>query len=370
MRDFFGSTLEELAEFCKNLGVPEVHAKTLFRSAYKEFNPTPWLASSLPRSLASQFPQEFSPIPATISQTLASRYDGTQKFLIRLADGALVESVLMPETKRITLCVSSQVGCAQACSFCYTGRMGLKRQMSAGEIVAQVQLARIWIHEHPEWLGEQGYPSYQSVTNVVFMGMGEPLDNIEAVMQSLKILREPFGCHLALRKISVSTAGHLDGLKILLNEFPDVALALSLHAARDRERSQLMPINRRWPIAEVLAYLRSFYAQGLTDRSLLVQYTVIQGVNDSQEHALDLIKLLEGLPVKLNLIPLNEVEPSRFRGPEPRSLEALCKILQTAGMQVMVRYSKGQDIGAACGQLVIKNETKARTADSISEIVN
>lgn len=364
MRDFFGCTLEEIEEYCSALGVSRVHAKTLYRNAYKDFNPQPWLAASLPRVIQNSFPQEFAGINAELADTAASRYDGTRKFLVRLHDGALVESVLMPESKRVTLCLSSQVGCAQACTFCYTGRMGLKRQLSAGEIVSQVQLARQWIHEHPEWLLEQGYPSFQTVTNVVFMGMGEPLDNVEAVMQALRILRDPLGCHLALRKISVSTAGHLDGLKVLLAHFPDVALALSLHAASDRERSQLMPINRRWPIAEILAYLRNFYAQGLSDRSLLVQYTVISGVNDSEEHAAGLATLLEGLPVKLNLIPLNEVEPSRFRGPEPQSLENFRTVLQSRGMQVMVRYSKGQDIGAACGQLVIKSQTKAATQAS------
>lgn len=366
MRDFFGCTLEEIEEYCASLNVPRVHAKSLYRSVYKDFSPEPALSPGLPRVLQQRFAADFRGINAELAEVASSRYDGTQKFLVRLSDGALVESVLMPESKRVTLCISSQVGCAQACSFCYTGRMGLKRQLSAGEIVSQVQLARLWIHEHPEWLEEQGFPPFQSVSNVVFMGMGEPLDNVEAVMQALHILREPLGCNLAPRKISVSTAGHLDGLKQLLARFPDVALALSLHAAGDRERSQLMPINRRWPIATVLDYLRDFYRESERDRALLCQYTVIQGVNDSEVHAAELAALLEGLPVKLNLIPLNEIEASRFKGPEPQSLASFREVLQGLGMQVMVRYSKGQDIGAACGQLVIKSETRAARSTSPS----
>ncbi|MCX6131417.1 MAG: 23S rRNA (adenine(2503)-C(2))-methyltransferase RlmN [Proteobacteria bacterium] len=293
----------------------------------------------------------------SIAQESLSRYDGTVKFLVQLHDGALVETVLMPEKKRITLCISSQVGCAQACSFCYTGRMGLKRNLSAAEIVAQVMLARSWIRSHPEWSSERAYSSHDSVSNIVFMGMGEPLDNIEAVSQALRILSEPMGLNFALRKISVSTAGHLDGMKILLERFPNVSLALSLHAATDRERSQLMPINRRWPLASILGYLRSFYQESSSARSLLVQYTVIRGVNDKLEHATQLIELLKGLPIKLNLIPLNEVEPSRFRGPEPESLEVFREAIHAAGLRVMIRYSKGQDIEAACGQLVIKAES-------------
>ena len=153
----------------------------------------------------------------------------------------------------------------------------------------------------------------------------------------------------------------LDGMRELLELCPDVSLALSLHATGDRERSQLMPINRRWPIADILSFLRDFYAQKAPDRSLLVQYTVIRGVNDSARHAAELVQLLAGLPVKLNLIPLNEVEPSRFRGPEPQSLASFRDAIHAAGMRVMVRYSKGQDIEAACGQLVIKHQPLSET---------
>lgn len=355
-RDFFSLTLAEVEDYCREQGVAPLHASTLFRAVYKVGDKEPWNAPTLPRQFSQQLAATFVCGTASIAQALLSRYDGTVKFLVQLEGGALVESVLMPEKKRITLCISSQVGCAQACTFCYTGRMGLKRQLSAGEIVAQVVLAREWIKNNPDWSRERHYEPQATVTNVVFMGMGEPLDNVAAVQTSLKIFCEPMGMNMALRKISVSTAGHLDGLRELLANFPDVSLALSLHATSDRDRSRLMPINRRWPITEILDYLRSFYHMRHSDRVLLVQYTVIRGVNDSPHHAAELLKLLEGIPVKLNLIPLNEVEPSRFQSPEPLSLETFRDLIYAGGMRVMVRYSKGQDIEAACGQLVIKHE--------------
>ncbi len=366
MLDMFAQTRLQWEALCLELGLPLIHAKTIYRALFKEGHTDLATLASLPKILQEKLRDSFAGNGATIAKESLSRYDGTVKFLIRLGDGSLVESVLMPEKQRITLCISRQVGCAQACTFCYTGRMGLKRQMTAGEIVSQVWLARQWIREHPEWLEARSYPSFASVSNIVFMGMGEPLDNVIEVSRALHILSDPWGFHLALRKISVSTAGHRDGLVAILEEFPDLSLALSLHATTERERSQLMPINRRWPIGELLDFLRAHYERTGTDRSLLVQYTVIRGVNDSERQARELVELLRGLPVKLNLIPLNEVEPSRFQSPEPGSLEAFRDLLYEAGIRVMVRYSKGQDIDAACGQLVIK--TKAEESESISVV--
>lgn len=363
MKDFFDLSYAELVELCRPYSVH--HAKTLYRAAYKDFLPEPWLAPYLPQALRDMFIQEYRLNQATVHQESISRYDGTVKFLVKLEDGALIESVLMPERGRVTLCVSSQVGCAQACSFCHTGRMGLKRQLTAGEIVAQLMIARRFIRDHPEWKVERGYGPRQTVTNIVFMGMGEPLDNIPALSQVLTILPEALGPNISLRKISVSTAGHLDGLKAILDAFPKVSLALSLHATNNRERSQLMPINRRWPIADVVGYLKEFYRER-DDKSVLIQYTVIAGVNDTEEQAKGIVELLDGLPVKINLIPLNVVGPSQFRGPEPESLDRFRDYLHAAGMRVMVRYSKGQDIDAACGQLVVKAEKDAKKDEAVA----
>ncbi|MBC7532116.1 MAG: 23S rRNA (adenine(2503)-C(2))-methyltransferase RlmN [Oligoflexus sp.] len=359
MKDFFDVTLSELEAICSPF--PAQHVKTLFRSAYKDYSREPWLTPGLPRELSQKFAAEYICNRAEIYQESVSRYDGTVKFLVRLEDGALIESVLMPEKHRITLCVSSQVGCAQACSFCHTGRMGLKRQLTAGEIIAQVMLARAWVRSHPEWREERGFGPRLTVGNIVFMGMGEPLDNVEALKRSLQVLCEPIGPGFSLRKISVSTAGHLDGIKNLLEAFPKVSLALSLHATNNRERSQLMPINRRWPIAEVVDYLKEFY-KDQDDRSVLIQYTVIAGVNDTEAQAQGIVDLLKGLPVKINIIPLNVVGPSQFKGPEPESLERFRQYLYECGMRVMVRYSKGQDIDAACGQLVVQHEKQQATS--------
>lgn len=366
MKDFFDLSYAELEELCRPYSVQ--HAKTLFRAAYKEYMAEPWQAEFIPHALRAMFQTEYRTNQATIHLESVSRYDGTVKFLVKLEDGSLIESVLMPERGRITLCISSQVGCAQACSFCHTGRMGLKRQLSAGEIIAQLMIARRWIRAHPEWKEERGYGPRQTVTNIVFMGMGEPLDNIPALKRVLTILPEPLGPNISLRKISVSTAGHLEGLKELLTSFPKMSLALSLHATNNRERSQLMPINRRWPIADVIAYLKDFYKER-EDRSVLIQYTVISGVNDTEEQARGIVELLDGLPVKINLIPLNVVGPSQFRGPEPEALDRFRDYLHAAGLRVMVRYSKGQDIDAACGQLVVKAEKQKKDEALASSFV-
>ncbi len=362
MQDLYSSSLVDLEEYCARIGVSKVHAKTLYRRLFKDLDHQPWTTPGLPHILAESMARDFRLNQATIAEESLSRYDGTVKFLVRMEDGSLVESVLMPEKRRITLCISSQVGCAMACTFCHTGRMGLKRNLTAGEIAVQIVIAQKWIRDHQEWREERGYPSFVAVSNIVFMGMGEPLDNIDEVSQALRILTDAMGLNLSLRKISVSTAGHMDGLKILLERFPKVSLALSLHASTERERSQLMPINRRWPISELLDFLREFYRHRGDEACLLVQYTVIRGVNDGFDQADRLIELLQGLPVKLNLIPLNEVEPSRFRGPDPEALDAFRDRINAAGIRVMIRYSKGQDIAAACGQLVVKAEMKQRAS--------
>jgi 23S rRNA (adenine2503-C2)-methyltransferase len=263
----------------------------------------------------------------------------------------------MPEARRLTLCLSSQVGCAQACVFCHTGRMGLKRNLSAGEIVAQVITADRWLRAHPEWFARTRLgagAARMRVTNIVFMGMGEPLDNVDAVADAVGILASPYGLALGWRRISVSTAGHLDGIEAISARIPGVRLALSVHSVDDAKRSKIMPINRRWPLATVIARLRELRAD------VLFQYTMIQGVNDSLEEAAALVALTRGLDAKVNLIPLNPVGPSRLVAPSADAIQAFRDVLHHAGVRVMVRYSKGQDIAAACGQLVIARDLGER----------
>jgi 23S rRNA (adenine2503-C2)-methyltransferase len=353
--DFFNQTRQQLESIFESCKIPRIHAKNLFRAAYKELSLSPWTAPGLPKSIQALFdlePTHGEKAPE-LAKILVSKYDATVKFLVRMADGKLVESVMMPETGRITLCLSSQVGCRQACTFCHTGRMGLIRNLTPAEIVSQVFLANRWLADNPEWKTSWQYPDNCWVSNIVFMGMGEPLDNVDGLRTAIDILSDPYGFHIPKRRIAVSTAGHLDGLKELTEHVPDVSLALSLHASTNGERSRLMPINRRWPIDEVLAFLKRYYETRKNRSFLLVQYTVIQGINDSKEHAERIIGLLSGIPVKINLIPLNEVDHVRFEAPSAESLTSFRDHFHRAGLRVMIRYSKGQDISAACGQLAV-----------------
>lgn len=357
-RCFWGLTLSEAEDLCMKSSASIVHARDLFRGAYKEGMIAPWMRPGIPKNLSRQFEQEFQPTSLNLISEHQSRYDGSVKFVVALFDGAMVEMVLMPESKRVTLCVSSQVGCAQACIFCHTGRMGLSRNLDAAEIVGQVWTANEWIKKNPEWLRLNKLPDIQRITNIVFMGMGEPLDNVDAVAKAITILTDPFGMNMAKRKISVSTAGHLEGLERMIQIHPDVRLAISVHSAFDSERSKIMPINKRWPLSQVIEALKNLPTQ--KENGLLLQYTLISGVNDSTEHAQALVKLVDGMNVKVNIIPLNPVGPSRLKSPDIERLEAFRDEIYRAGLRVMVRYSKGQDIGGACGQLVVsQKETKS-----------
>jgi len=350
---FYNFTRFDLESWLDQRGRSRAHALTLLRGFYKQNGGEPALGSLGPE-LRQAITTEFSYDLPVIDACRESAYDGAVKFGMRLSDGAVVETVLMPESARITVCLSSQVGCAQGCVFCHTGRMGLSRNLVADEIVGQVVAAERWILANPAWLERARLPRGSRVTNLVFMGMGEPCDNAAEVNRAISIFRDPMAFNLTLRRISVSTAGHLDGLRAITAAHPEVSLALSLHATNNEQRSRIMPINRRWPIDVVLGYLRAHYNEGGAGRVLLVQYTVINGVNDRREDAIALAQLLADLPVKINLIPLNEISVSRLASPTPARLEAFRDSLYQAGFRVMVRYSKGQDITAACGQLALQ----------------
>ena len=356
MQLFFDQTLEDLKSYCATHGVSSVHATSMFKEVYKTGDGRPSGGFGLPQAFCRQVGDGMDAESLMISEQQQSEHDSSIKLLLKLSDQSEVEAVIMPETSRITLCVSSQVGCAQGCVFCQTGRMGLKRNLSAGEIVAQVVTANRWIAANPKWLEACQLPAAMRITNVVFMGMGEPLDNPEAICRALTIMTEPAGLNLSKRKISVSTAGHLDGLEYVMSRHPDVRIAISIHHPDDAERSRIMPINRRWPLSQVMARLREMpRPRGV---GLLVQYTLISGVNDLPEHAERLVKLVEGLPVKINIIPWNPVMGSSLKPPSEESLHAFKNHLYRAGLRVMVRFSKGQDIRAACGQLVTKSTVR------------
>jgi 23S rRNA (adenine2503-C2)-methyltransferase len=268
--------------------------------------------------------------------------DGTIKWTWRTADGKLVESVYMPEAERKTLCVSSQVGCAIGCTFCMTGTMGLARHLTPGEIVDQVHRANRRLVE----LGEG--PAPRPLTNLVFMGMGEPLHNYRHLKAALALLLDEDGPNFSHRHVTVSTSGLVPVMR-QLGEETQVKLAVSLNATTDAQRDALMPINRRWPIGELLAACRSFpMKQG---RRITFEYVLLAGVNDADEDAERLGRLLQGIPAKVNLIPYNDNPGLGFRAPAPARVEAFLDRLIARQITAVVRKNRGGDIAAACGQL-------------------
>ncbi len=275
--------------------------------------------------------------------------DGTIKWLIAFAPGVEAETVFIPDVGRAgALCVSSQVGCTLACTFCHTGTQALVRNLTAGEIVAQVQVAR---DDLAEWTAA---PGERRLTNIVFMGMGEPLYNLDAVAGALDIISDGEGIAISRRRVTVSTAGVAPKLKSL-GERTSAMLAISLHATNDELRDVLLPLNRRYPIAELLAAIRAY--PGLSNaRRVTFEYVMLKGVNDSPAEARALVRLLAGVPAKINLIPFNPWPGAPYEGSDRRAIEAFADIVNRAGYASPIRTPRGRDILAACGQLKSASE--------------
>jgi len=325
------------AAFQRDYGHGRFHAAAVYRaffhSADLEVERLPAFCASPELSCRVQHTIAALQLPRIVEQIAEG---GTVKLVLELADGLRVESVVIPMPGYTTLCVSSQVGCRMGCRFCRTGRMGLLRQLSAAEIVGQVHCARVRLK----------FP----IRNVVFMGMGEPLDNFSAVGQSIRVLNEQRGLDITLRHITVSTAGLVDGIRQLAAQFgPHVNLALSLNAVDDDLRGRLMPINRRYPLAVLRPALQDHpVAKGGV---IFIEYVLIRGLNDSPAHALRLAQFLSGLPVRLNLIAYNPDGQSRWQAPEEESLRQFQAVAASQGIFVRRRTSRGARIQAACGQL-------------------
>jgi 23S rRNA (adenine2503-C2)-methyltransferase len=304
--------------------------------------------TDLPASLRAALDEAFRFSTIVDSHVIGADGGMTAKAVHELADGQRIESVLMryaargTAAERTTICISSQAGCAVACPFCATGQAGFGRQLTAGEIVDQV------LHWHrPPWtaLGEGGGGHY----NIVFMGMGEPLNNADRVFEAVRLLNDPARLGIGARHITVSTSGVVPGMDRMVDELPQVNLAISLHAATDDLRDELVPINRKWPVAEVIAAGRRFAAR--SGRRVSIEYVMIDGVNDSAGQAEGLVELARGWRSHVNLIPLNPTPGSRWSGTSPAGIERFVQILRGGGISVTVRDTRGREIEAACGQL-------------------
>ncbi|MDH4019526.1 MAG: 23S rRNA (adenine(2503)-C(2))-methyltransferase RlmN [Xanthomonadales bacterium] len=281
--------------------------------------------------------------------------DGTVKWLIGFHGGNAVETVYIPEPRRGTLCVSSQVGCALNCSFCSTGAQGFARDLTTGEIIGQVWLAaRALGHERN---------GQRKITNIVMMGMGEPLLNFDAVLPALSLMRNDLGFGFAAKRVTVSTAGLVPGI-YRLRESIDVALAVSLHSPVDDVRVELVPLNRKYPIAELMQACRDFVSEK-HKRTVTFEYTLIDGVNDHPEQARKLVKLLRTVPSKLNLIPFNPFPGTQYRCSSQDRITRFQEIVMQGGLIATVRKTRGEDIDAACGQLVGKVQDRTKRSERI-----
>jgi 23S rRNA (adenine2503-C2)-methyltransferase len=271
--------------------------------------------------------------------------DGTEKFLLRLSDGRHIESVFIPDTPAMTFCVSTQVGCAMACAFCLTGKMGLVRNLTAAEIVGQVRVLAGALNLR------------NSRFNIVLMGMGEPLHNYDETMKALRILADEHGFDISPRRITLSTVGLLPALERLAQEPVMPNLAISLHAPTDLQRGELVPINRKYGVSEIIEACKRF---PLKKRSRITfEYVLLAGVNDSPQDARRLAKLVAGVKSKVNLIPLNAAAGIPFERPSDEAIDRFARIVSEHGVDVSVRKSRGRDIRAACGQLIVEGPKKS-----------
>ena len=339
--DLVGLFPAETEALMETWGQPRYRGRQLFQWVQARRATSVEAMTSLSRELRADLPSR-----ALISRpsvaTLQQATDGTRKYLLRLGDGEAIESVLIPDEDRLTACISTQVGCPLACRFCLTGLMGVRRNLTAAEIVGEVLLLQDQLAA-----GEQ-------LSNLVLMGMGEPLLNFPNVERALTILCDEHGANFSPRRITLSTAGHVPGIQRLAASKLGVNLAVSLSAATDAVRSLIMPINKRWPIAELLKACRDYPLPNR--RRLTFEYVMLDSVNDSPEDARRLVRLLHGLRCKVNLIPFNAT-PDLPDRPSPRKrIEAFQQILCDAQLTATIRESRGRDISAACGMLRVEKD--------------
>ncbi len=348
--DLRNLTLPQLTDFMVGLGLPGKRAKHVFswlqRPGITEISQMIDVKKDIRLQLA-----EHAWISKLVPEQVEQSQDGTVKYAFRLSDGALIESVLIPEGERYTLCLSSQCGCAMGCRFCLTGTMGLTRNLLPSEIVGQV----IAVMEHMISQGVERLTPREFINNLVFMGMGEPLANYDNLIDALNILMDTHGLEFTERRVTVSTCGLVPRIRDLGRDVR-VNLAISLHAAADETRNSLMPVNKTYPIDDLLEVCRSYPLS--KKKVILIEYILIKGINDSADDARLLAEKLRGIPCRINLLPYNESEAMDFQCPDEETVQQFKHIVSQAGFLALIRLSRGADISAACGQLAGKSVKK------------
>ncbi|SMN10580.1 Ribosomal RNA large subunit methyltransferase N [uncultured Candidatus Thioglobus sp.] len=337
-QNILGLNQEALITLFDSLGEKPYRVKQLMQWVYKyhefDFNKMLNLSKKLREHLSENTCIE---LPAVVAQNHA--LDGVIKWVIDMGENNCVEAVYIPEKDRGTLCISSQVGCSLACTFCSTGMQGFNRNLSAAEIIAQVMIAQLYLNKKGK-----------RISNVVFMGMGEPLLNEQAVYCACELLLDDLAFGLSRRKVTISTSGVVPALLRMADRIP-VSLAISLHAADDKLRDELVPINQKYPLKKLLEACKYYLQAGTQERHILFEYVMLDGVNDSVEQAKKVATLLKGLSAKVNLIPFNPFPETRYQTSKKVKIEAFQNVLFDNGIRTTTRRTRGEDVDAACGQL-------------------
>jgi len=345
--DLAGLELKELEDFVVSLGDKKFHAKQIFNWIWKRGVTDFAAMTNLSRELRAALSEKsMVSLPEVVQHQVST--DGTQKFVLRLADGRQIESVFIPDTPKQTFCVSTQVGCAMGCAFCLTGKMGLLRHLTASEIAGQVRLLAGSLH-----LLDKSF-------NIVLMGMGEPLQNYDNTMKALRMLNEKEGLDMHPKRVTLSTVGLVPQMDRLAQEELMPNLAVSLHAASEEQRAAIVPPSKKYTMQDVIDACKRFPLS--KRRRIMFEYVMLAGINDSDEDARKLVKVLSGVKAKVNLLPLNEAPGIPFERPSDERINKFAKILVGKGLMVSVRKSRGRDIRAACGQLIVEGQSAKRSA--------
>jgi 23S rRNA (adenine2503-C2)-methyltransferase len=344
--ELLGMNMEELEAYMVELGEPAFRGRQIFKWIYGKETNSFYDMSDIPRELRKKLDTSAKiSIPRVLKQRVSS--DGTRKYLFELADKKKVETVLIPHSQakdsKYTLCISTQVGCPIGCSFCATGQSGFQRNMEYYEIIGQV------LGSSRDLKKKLKNPDENLISNIVYMGMGEPFLNYEATIKSIKMLNHPKGINIGQRHITVSTSGEVKGILRFAKEMMQVTLAVSLHACNDQLRNTLVPINRKYPLKDLMEAIEKYIT--ISGRRVTFEYIMLDGINISRQDADDMIKLVKPLLANINLIPYNEIIDLPYKKPAPSNVQKFFNWLKDGGLNVVIREEKGADILAACGQL-------------------